>query len=209
MADDEALDPRRTALVFFDMLKRYDYAPDLVSLLPEARPQVEACARLMRGARAAGVPVFYACGDHRPDGRDLATAISDDELARGVTPGAARRGPEPASQALIDELRPEPGDYVINKHRWSMFFQTELELSLRARDIDSILLAGGSTEVGIASSCYHARDLDFNTILVKECIRSGRGQHVSDFFAERVVGGIARVRTLEDVVQMLGAGAAR
>jgi len=205
---DEALDPRRTALVFFDMLKRYDYGPDLVSLLPEARPQVDACVQLMHAARAAGIPVFYACGDHRPDGRDLATAISDDELARGVAAGAARRGPDPASQAVIDELRPEPGDYVINKHRWSMFFQTELELSLRGRDIDTILLAGGSTEVGIASSCYHARDLDFNTILVTECLRSGRGQHVSDFFVQRVVGGIARVRTLEHVVQMLGTGAA-
>jgi len=201
---DETLDPRRTALVFFDMLKRYDYGPDLKTLLPQAREQVEACARLMTGAREAGVPVFYACGDHRPDGRDLATAIADNDLGRT----GDRHGPDPASQAVIDELKPQPGDYVIRKHRWSMFVQTELELSLRARDIDTILLAGGSTEVGIASSAYSARDLDFNTILVKECLRSGRGQHISDFFVDRVAGGIARVRSLDQVIQMLHPGAA-
>src|SRR5207247_4467614 len=137
------------------------------SLLPEARPQVDACMRLLAAARHAGVPVAYACGDHRPDGIDLATAISNDALARGAQP----RGPDPAGLEIIDELKPRPGDYVIRKHRWNMFFQTELELVLRARDIDTILLAGGSTEVGIASSCYGARDLDFNTALARQALR--------------------------------------
>ncbi len=196
---DEGFDERRTALVFFDMLKRYDYEADLKSLSPAARPQVDACVRLMTAAREVQVPIFYACGYHRPDGRDLATAISDDDLARNPE----RRGPELASQEIIDELKPELGDYVIRKHRWSMFFQTELELSLRARDIDTIVLAGGSTEIGIASSCYSARDLDFNTILVRECLRSGRGQHISDFFIDRVAGNIARVRPLDDALEML------
>ena len=197
----EALDPRRTALVFFDMLKRYDYGPDRGSLLPEARSQVEACVRLMAVAREAGVPIFHARGNHRPDGRDLATAITDDELTRG----GQRAAPNAEGQEIIDELKPEPGDYIVRKHRWSMFFQTELELSLRARDIDTILLAGGSTEIGIASSCYSARDLDFNTVLVRECLRSGRGQPISDFFVDRVAGNIARVRSLDEVVGMLRA----
>jgi len=202
MAED--FEVRQTALVFFDMLKRYDYGPDLKTLLPEAAAQVNACVRLMQAARDAGVPVFHACGHHRPDGRDLATAITDEELARGGR-GAA---PTPEGQDVIDELKPEPGDYVIHKHRWSMFFQTELELSLRARDIDTILLGGGSTEVGIASSCYAARDLDFNTILVRECLRSGRGQNISDFFVDRVAGNIARVRALDEVLETLRFGAA-
>jgi nicotinamidase-related amidase len=197
----DELDARRTVLIFFDMLKRFDYGPDFKSLLPEARPQVDACVRLLAAARDAGVPVAYACGDHRPDGLDLATAISDDALARSDQP----RGPDPAGLEIIDELKPRPGDYVIRKHRWNMFFQTELELILRARDIDTILLAGGSTEIGIASSCYGARDLDFNTMLVRQCLRSGRGQRISDFFLDRVAGNIARVRSLDEVIQMLAA----
>ena len=202
MADDAL--PGRTALVFFDMLKRYDYGPDLKSLSPEARPQVEACVRLMNAARAAGIPVVYAAattagwprprdGDHRRRSRSKWRA--------------PRTGP--GGQAIIDELAPQRGDYVIRKHRWSMFFQTELELSLRARDIQTILLTGGSTEVGIASSCYAARDLDFNTILVRECLRSGRGQHISDFFIDRIAGNLARVRSLDAVLGMLSQVATR
>ncbi len=197
MAED--FEVRQTALVFFDMLKRYDYGPDLKTLLPEAAAQVNACVRLMQAARDAGVPVFHACGHHRPDGRDLATAITDEELARGGR-GAA---PTPEGQDVIDELKPEPGDYVIHKHRWSMFFQTELELSLRARDIDTILLGGGSTEVGIASSCYAARDLDFNTILVRECLRSGRGQKIVSLATSRACGPSTRCSRHSDLERPL------
>ena len=202
MAED--FDVGRTAVVFFDMLKRYDYGPDLKTLLPEAAAQVNACVRLLGAARSASIPVFYACGHHRPDGRDLATAITDDELTRG----GPRQGPSYEGQEIIAELAPQTDDYVILKHRWSMFFQTELELSLRARDIDTILLAGGSTEVGIASSCYAARDLDFNAILVRECLRSGRGKQISDFFVDRIAGNIARTRSLDEVLGVLGTAAA-
>jgi nicotinamidase-related amidase len=105
---------------------------------------------------------------------------------------------------IVDEIAPQPGDYQIFKHRWSAFFQTELELSLRARGIDTILLAGGSTEVGIASTAYEGRDLDFNVVLVRETMRSGRGPWVSDFFVNQVAPGIARVRSLQQVADLLG-----
>ena len=196
----EALDPRRTALVFFDTLKVHTYDPQGKGPLPEARAQVEALVELQRLARAAGLPVFYARADHRPDGRDRARGITD------LTPG---RGGAPAGSAdVIDELAPQPGDYQIFKHRWSAFFQTELELSLRARDIDTILLAGGSTEIGIASTAYVARDLDFHTVLVREAVRSGRGRWISDFFVDEIAGGFNRVRSLEQVTDMLRAGGA-
>src|SRR6266704_6263711 len=93
----DELDPGRTVLIFFDMLKRFDYRSDFKSLLPEARSQVDACVRLLAAARDAGVPVAYACRDHRPDGLDLATAISDDALARSAQP----RGPDPEFNLVL------------------------------------------------------------------------------------------------------------
>src|SRR5438309_641893 len=143
------LDPRHTALVFFDMIKRHVYGPDLVAPMPEARAQVQACIRVLAASRGAALPVFYVCADHRPDGRDMPRLLRDLPSQGEVGP-ASRNAKDPAASNVIDELRPMPADYMIFKHRWSMFFQTELELSLRARDIDTILLAGGSTEVGIA-----------------------------------------------------------
>src|SRR5881628_1835386 len=128
---DEALDPRRTALVFFDTLKIYAYDRELKGVLPEARAQVEAFVRLANLARAAGLPVFYARADHRPDGKDGATAVTDLELNRpSVTadPFAHQVWGTTAAE-ILDEIAPQQGDYQIFKHRWSAFFQTELELS--------------------------------------------------------------------------------
>ena len=70
---------------------------------------------------------------------------------------------------MLAEIAPQPGDYDVPKHRWSAFHGTHLELSLRSRDIDTILLVGGSVHVGIAATAYDARDKDFQITIVPEC----------------------------------------
>lgn len=199
--------PSRSALLFFDVLKGYAYGPDGRTVLPEARGQVAACVRVMEAARERGMPIFYAQADHRPDGGDHARAITDLDLARASPSAATGLGVVSGAVAaeIIDELAPRPDDYVIRKHRWSAFFQTELELSLRARSVDTILLAGGSTEVGIAATAYAARDLDFSTILLRECARSGRGTMVSDYFLDEIFPRLARVRKVDEVIAALHA----
>ena len=71
--------------------------------------------------------------------------------------------------SVLAEIAPQPGDYDVPKHRWSAFHGTHLELSLRSRYIDTILLVGGSVHVGIASTAYDARDKDFQITIVPEC----------------------------------------
>lgn len=203
---NEKLDPQRTAVVFFDTLKAYDYDVELKGVTAEARFQVESLASLADMARGLDIPIFYARADHRPDGKDMASAITDLALSPPTAGGtfAGRKIWGTAAADIVDEIAPQPGDYQIFKHRWSAFFQTELTLSLRARGIDTILLAGGSTEVGVASTSFEGRDQDFNIVLVRETLRSGRGPWVSDFYADRVAGMISRVRSLAQVADMLG-----
>ena len=204
---NDRLDPQRTAVVFFDTLKVYAYDRELKGVAPEARFQVDALAGLAEMARSANIPIFYARADHRPDGKDASPIITDLSLAQrsGSDTLSHAWGTEAAN--IIDEIAPRPGDYQIFKHRWSAFYQTELELSLRARGVDTILLAGGSTEVGVASTAYEGRDLDFNVVLVQETMRSGRGPWVSDFFVNQVAPGIARIRSLQQVGDLLGVSA--
>jgi nicotinamidase-related amidase len=206
------LDPRRTALVFFDMLKGYHYDREGRALLPTDRPLVDACVRIMDVARQLGMPVCYAAADHRADRKDASPVITDLDLRRpDPAPGAG--GPAGGggvvhgsfTSEVIDEIKPQPSDYHILKHRWSAFYQTELGLSLRSRDIDTILLAGGSTEVGVASTAYSARDLDFNVVILRDAVASGRGPAVSDFYAEQVFPQLARVRTVDEAIAMLRA----
>jgi nicotinamidase-related amidase len=206
------LDPRRTALVFFDMLKGYHYDREGKALLPQDRPLADACVRIMNVARELGLPVCYAAADHRPDGKDASPVITDLQLRR-PDPPAGPEGPAGGGRVVhgsftsevIDEIKPQPGDYHIFKHRWSAFFQTELGLSLRARDVDTILLAGGSTEVGVASTAYAARDLDLNVVILSDATHSGRGARVSDFYVHQVFPQLARVRTVDEAIAMLRA----
>ena len=208
------LDPRRTAVVFFDMLKGYHYDKEGRAILPEDKPLADACARMRDVAREYGMPVFFAAADHRPDHKDASPVITDLELRR-PDPPADPNGPAGGGRVVhgsftsevIDEIKPAAEDYEIRKHRWSAFHQTELEISLRARDIDTIILAGGSTEVGVASTAYSARDLDFSVVLLRDACHSGRGAAISDFFVNDVGPQLARVRTVDETIAMLREGA--
>jgi ureidoacrylate peracid hydrolase len=81
-------------------------------------------------------------------------------------------GSEAAEVAAI--VAPVEGDMLIPKHRWSSFFQTHLELQLRCRGIKTIVIAGGSSDVGIVSTVFAARDLDFGIVVVRDCCYSHR-----------------------------------
>ena len=101
---------------------------------------------------------------------------------------------------VIDELAPTPDDYLIPKHRWSSFHQTHLQLSLRTRGIDTIVLFGGAIHIGVASTAYSARDLDFNIVVVSDAC-SGPDENLK-LFMERIFPIFARVRTADEVVEM-------
>jgi nicotinamidase-related amidase len=198
------IDPPRTGLVVFDMLEKYRSAIEEAGAIEPARTLIEEC-------RAIGVPVLYARADHRADGSDLATAVTDtdgrlrpwsEDYPPPTRPPYGSGSPE---LQVIEELAPRPGDYDIPKHRWSAFYQTSLDLSLRTRGIDTVLIIGGSTHVGIASTVYAGRDMDYNMVVVRDACTGFAEQR--DFFMERVFPRMCRVRTVAEVVAMLRTGA--
>jgi len=166
--------------------------------------------RLIATCRATGVPVFYARGDHRADGADLAQAprdadkqlrpLTDEDRMRARLPHHASGSPE---VQVIAELAPRPGDYDIPKHRWNAFHQTGLELSLRTRDIRTVLIVGGSAHVGIASTVYAGRDLDFDMVVVADGLTGLEEERT--YFVERIFPRMCRVRHVEQVVTELTA----
>jgi nicotinamidase-related amidase len=202
--------PERTGMLFFDTLNVYLHPDD-----PAAQAEVDASGiiakfvRISGICRHAGITILYAQADHRVDHRDFVALVAD----RGPTipapgPGLTRapvHGSGMKNEQIIPELEPHPNDYVIKKHRWSSFFQTHLELSLRTAGIDTIILAGGSTEVGIASTAYSARDRDFNQIILRDACTSGHAG-VNDFFMDRVFPTFARVMTVDKLEALVRGG---
>lgn len=196
--------PAKTAMLFFDTLNVYLHPRDAAANAAVERSGVLPAMQAINGAcRAAGIAVFYAQADHREDFKDFAAHIVDRGHGAGhaepfrTTPPAAVSGSWEAD--IVEELAPQPGDYIIKKHRWSSFFQTHLELSLRTAGIDTIMLAGGATEVGVASTAYSARDRDFNLVILRDACRSAR-PGVDEFFAEQVFPVFARVMRVEQAI---------
>ncbi len=207
--------PSKTAMLFFDTLNVY-YHPDGPDkpLSGEAAAVVPQLVRLNEACRKAGIAIFYGQADHRPDRRDFASTIVD--LGYDGNPGEEPRRSSPPKVAggtldaeVIPEIAPQPGDYVIKKHRWSTFYQTHLELSLCTAGIDTIMIAGGATHIGVASTAYAARDRDFNLIILRDACNAGR-PGVNEFFMDHVFPVFARVMTVDQALALIaeGAGAA-
>ena len=200
--------PSRTAMLFFDTLNHYLHPAD-----PKAKQAIDELGviprmqRMHQACREAGIAVFYAQADHRPDHRDFAPHVVG--MGYDGRPGEEPRltTPPPVSVAggareVIPELAPQSADYVIRKHRWSTFFQTHFELSLRTAGIDTIIMAGGAVEVGVASTAYSARDRDFNQIILRDACTSGKPQ-AFEVFMDQVFPIFARVMTVDQAIALI------
>lgn len=206
------LDPRltkdRAALVLFDTLNGYLHPSDPAKAENLKKWGIlENMARLVKGAHDGGLIAFYAAADHAADGADVASRLTDTDMdlkpwgdrERRFMP-AHRHGQESAQ--IAPEVAPQAGDVMVPKHRWSAFHQTHLDLQLRVRGLSTIVIAGGSTDVGIASTVFAARDLDYGIVVVSDCCYSHRGDN-NAFFMERVFPRMGRVMTTDEAVALM------
>ena len=204
------IDPNKTGVLFFDMLKE-GFGTHDEEYLEKKASIVANAVRIREAADAHGIPVFFAKADHRQDGKDAAILYFDhnrdrqpwDDPENGrLVPYRANLAGLPGAE-VIDELKMSDDDYMIPKHRKSAFFQTKLELSLRARGIDTLVLCGSAIASGIAATVYSAQDRDIHAIVVRDACNPKAGP-VHDVFMEIVFPRIGRVRTTDQVLEMMG-----
>lgn len=198
--DADVLVPHRTALIVFDLLECYRAAAEQAGVIEPVRRLIDEC-------RAMDIPIFWARADHRADGLDFARTISDTDMYHrpwsedNPRPTKPPYGSGSPMYKSLAELGQRPEDYDLPKHRWSAFHGTHLDISLRSRDINTILLVGGSAHVGIASTVYLARDMDYQIVVVSDGLTGVQPQR--DFFINHVFPRICRVRTTDQTLQML------
>ncbi|MDI6893332.1 MAG: isochorismatase family cysteine hydrolase [Bacillota bacterium] len=134
----------RRALVVIDMLR--DFVAEEGSLYcgPAASALVEPVAAEIQQARREGAPVIYVCDRHRPD--DPEFAMFPPHCVEG-TPGAE----------VVAALAPRPDDRITAKRRFSGFFGTDLDLSLRELEVDRLRLVGVCTNICVLYTAADAR----------------------------------------------------
>ncbi len=115
--------------------------------------------------RSLAIPVVFANDSF----------LREDFIFRGKLKPYAIRG-TPGADALHD-LAPEPHDIILPKRRFSAFFKTDLDQTLRTHGIDTVAVAGINTHVCVIATAIDAICHDFNTVLLEDLCAAARKEH--------------------------------
>lgn len=171
-----------TALIVIDMqqdfLSSEGYFAQMGYELEQTRAAIEPTRQLLAGAREQNMLVIYTCESHRPDLKDLHPTKRARAEAMGAPIGAV--GPlgrflvrGEAGCDIVEELKPNPGDVLIDKPGNGAFHATDLDQVLRAQGIQHLLLCGVTTDVCVHSTLREANDLGYDCLLVEDCCGAG------------------------------------
>ena len=154
--------PTRTALLLIDMQKDF--------LCPSVQPAIDQAESITQSARKAGVPCIFIRLITNAKDEFLQTWKSrrgDDSssLCREGTPGAEFVGP-----------KPQAGELVFSKKRYNAFANTGLDSELRALGVDTLVVAGLTTECCIDSTVREAFERSYHVFVVEDacaCLEPG------------------------------------
>ena len=161
------IDPARAALILIDMQEGFiDAASPLC--IAGAAATVPACARALKAARDRNIAVCHVRREYAADGSDV-EAVRYRTWAEGGRPLSAAW---PESLACPPALEPESGEAIIFKPSFSAFFGTDLHERLRARAIDTVVLAGTTTPNCVRSTAYDGMALGYNVVVLTDATSS-------------------------------------
>jgi nicotinamidase-related amidase len=182
------LDPKKTALVLIDLqngIVGRDTRPYT------AGEVIERSRTLADAFRAKGAPVVYV--------RVLLSdflALPADELTN-----LPKDIPASASE-IAKSAGMQSGDLLITKRHWGAFAQTDLEQELRSRGIETIVLGGISTNMGVESTLRQGTGLGFAFVTVEDAC-STFSPEMQDFAFKAIFPRLSHVRTTQQVLEAL------
>lgn len=165
------VEPHKLALLNVDLQNLFVEGSPIAA--PDGVAVVERVNRLSAVCREHGVPVVHTLHVTRPDGSNVGVL---GEIIPPVKEGLIARGSFPAS--LHSKLHVAPSDILIEKPRFGAFHATDLELILRSRGIDSVIITGIASNVCAEMTAREA------------CVRDFRVFFMSDGTATSDMGGV-------------------
>jgi nicotinamidase-related amidase len=173
-------DSRHTALVVIDMQRDFiepggfgEALGNDVSLLRKA---IAPTRRALDGARRHEMLVIHTREGHRPDLSDLPPSK---KLRGRLKNGIGDPGPMGRilvrgeyGHDIIDELKPAPGEPVVDKPGKGAFYATDLDSMLRNRGIRSLVVCGVTTEVCVNTTVREANDRGYDCLVLEDCVGS-------------------------------------
>jgi len=149
----------KRALVVIDMLNDFVAEEGALYCGPAARAVLPFIARAVEEARRAGEPVLFVADRHRPDDKEFE-----------MFPPHCVAGTKGAE--ICPELRPQEGEPVIPKRRYSAFFGTDLDLDLREHGIQEVVLVGVCTNICVFFTAADARMRGYKVTVPRDGVAS-------------------------------------
>ncbi|HET7577897.1 MAG TPA: isochorismatase family cysteine hydrolase [Bacillales bacterium] len=163
------MDLKKTALVLIDMQKESNY--DIVGLdemIHNAQFLIEQC-------RSTDIPVIYTRQINRNDTIGLS---NNEPLNSDGSPVYYDAGTNAIE--IFDSLKPASTDIVIDKYRWSAFFETSLDLMLKSLGVEHLIIGGLVTDGCVMTTVFDGYFRDYQINLVKDmCGTTSVGAHMS------------------------------
>jgi len=172
--------PDTTALIIIDMQKDFlehgGFGEALGNDISLLRDCVRPCQQLLLAARECGLTIIHTREGHRSDLTDLHA-----EKLRRAEPGKAIGDPGPMGRILIrgeqgndfiNELKPLPGEAIVDKPGKGAFYCTDLAILLGRAQIQTLIICGVTTEVCVHTTVREANDRGYRVIVPGDCCAS-------------------------------------
>jgi len=182
--DRIALDLARSAVIVVDMQNDFgsqggifDHAGIDISIIRRA---IDPTRKVLAAARNAGIKIIYLKMGFRSDLSDLGAEDSPNRM-RHLQFGVGQASVAPDSREgrflirdtwntdIVAELTPETGDLVLYKHRFSGFYETELDNVLHRLEIRNLIFTGCTTSICVESTIRDAMFRDYRCVLLADC----------------------------------------
>jgi nicotinamidase-related amidase len=189
---DLKIDKSKTALVVIDVQK------GIVSMDRKLKPNdagqvIANVSKLVSKFREAGMPVFLV-NVKSVDGKDMLHPMVDQQVGWGS-------GQRPADWAdFVDEIKPVNNDIVIAKRQWGAFYGTEIDLQLRRRKIETIVLCGVSTNLGVETTARDAYQRGYNQVFAVDAMAAASVEE-HEASLKYIFPRIGLIRTTEDIAK--------
>ena len=189
-------DTARTAVLSMDL------QTTIVSIYLKDQPDVlTRAAGVLKKARDLGLSVFHVQVGFR---RGLPEISPRNSLFSSIKNSVQHRQVfEGPGAAIHPAVAPQGEDIVITKHRISAFAGTDLDMILRAQEIETLILFGVATSGVVLATLLHAVDADYRLIVVKDCCADADPE-VHRSLIEKVFPRLARVVTAGELIDAMG-----
>lgn len=199
---DLSFKKENSALIIIDMQNAFIHKEGSLSRmgLDTSRSSIviEPIKKLKSEFKKHNRPVIYIQHTHRPDGTDAG-------LVAKVFPPIMKLGhcfDGTWDAEITEDLKPESDDYIVKKHRYSAFYNTQFEEVLRGLGIETLVVTGIATNVCVESTIRDAFYRDYNVFVPREAtasftIKAEEGAIGNFEFA------FARVKSVEDMINGL------